>query len=142
MHRHAAYTTRIFDQNVCFSRIGVTVSSMFVGSAGQFCWLYSAARQVPLSLERVTCYSGLRVDGTDPNVGLFGPPSKGHLGVCAIYSQNHCTCWMRCQESGTLDLQRLELTLRRPERNGRVLEEEGSWVQLPKETIMSCPWQS
>ena len=33
-------------------------------------------------------YNGFRADGTIPNVGgLCGPPSKGHLGVCAIYSE-------------------------------------------------------
>ena len=30
----------------------------------------------------------LRVDGTDPKLGgLYGPPSKGHHGVCAICSE-------------------------------------------------------
>ena len=46
-------------------------SSHFIGAVGLFHVLIN--------------YSGLRVDGTDPNVGgLYGPLYKGHLGVCAI----------------------------------------------------------
>ena len=32
-------------------------------------------------------YSGLRVDGTDPKRWFIWTPSKGHLEVCAIYSE-------------------------------------------------------
>ena len=32
-------------------------------------------------------HSGLRVDGTDLRGGLYGPPSKGYHGVCAINSE-------------------------------------------------------
>ena len=48
-----------------------------VGLCGVYIYIYN-----------VLHYSGLRVDGTEPNVGgLYEPPCKGHLEVCAIYSE-------------------------------------------------------
>ena len=46
------------------------------------------ARNTPNTQLTHPSYSGLRVDGTDPNVGaLDRPPSNEHHGVCAIYSE-------------------------------------------------------
>ena len=72
-------------------------------STSKFCVNVFSSQQGHILLDS-PLYSGLRVDGTIPKLGgLYGSPSKRHLGGCAIYSETivktyspTLTCYVIC----------------------------------------------